>query len=215
MEELEATYERDFRGEGRKPPKVGPDSGVVGGSPLHGVRGTVLVYSTEVGILPHLPPMRGSALHPLPNTTWAQGVLNWVAQPKPGVEPPSFEARLYDTLFTTQSPGGSETWLEELNPNSLAVVHGALATPALAAARVGDRCESLHAGCAGMRCRLAGAAWIAALHPSVEPALIPGDLKCHCRFQLERLGYFTVDPDSRDDAMVLNRTCALKDSFAK
>ncbi|KAL6782008.1 TSQ1 [Auxenochlorella protothecoides x Auxenochlorella symbiontica] len=122
VEELEATYERDFRGEGRKPPK---------------------------------------------------GVLNWVAQPKPGVEPPSFEARLYDTLFTTQSPGGSETWLEELNPNSLAVVHGALATPALAAARVGDR------------------------------------------FQLERLGYFTVDPDSRDDAMVLNRTCALKDSFAK
>lgn len=35
------------------------------------------------------------------------------------------------------------------------------------------------------------------------------------RFQLERLGYFAVDPDSTDGRLVLNRTCTLKDSFPK
>ena len=33
-----------------------------------------------------------------------------------------------------------------------------------------------------------------------------------CRFQLERLGYFAVDPDSRPGALVLNRTVTLKES---
>ena len=36
-----------------------------------------------------------------------------------------------------------------------------------------------------------------------------------CRFQLERLGYFCVDPDSAAGRLVLNRTCALKESFPK
>lgn len=36
-----------------------------------------------------------------------------------------------------------------------------------------------------------------------------------CRFQLERLGYFCVDIDSSPGALVLNRTCTLKESFPK
>jgi glutaminyl-tRNA synthetase len=36
-----------------------------------------------------------------------------------------------------------------------------------------------------------------------------------CRFQLERLGYFCVDTDSKPGALVLNRTCTLKESFPK
>ena len=36
-----------------------------------------------------------------------------------------------------------------------------------------------------------------------------------CRFQLERLGYFCVDPDSKPGALVLNRTCTLRDTYAK
>ena len=36
-----------------------------------------------------------------------------------------------------------------------------------------------------------------------------------CRFQLERLGYFCVDPDSAPGALVLNRTCTLRDTYAK
>jgi glutaminyl-tRNA synthetase len=47
----------------------------------------------------------------------------------------------------------------------------------------------------------------------VEPSLgeaAPGE-----RFQLERLGYFCVDPDSRGGDLVLNRTVTLRDSWAK
>ena len=46
-----------------------------------------------------------------------------------------------------------------------------------------------------------------------EPAvasLVPGD-----RIQFERLGYFTVDPDSTDDKRVFNRTATLRDTWAK
>jgi glutaminyl-tRNA synthetase len=46
-----------------------------------------------------------------------------------------------------------------------------------------------------------------------EPSLAaarPGD-----RFQLERLGFFVVDESAQPGALVLNRTVALKDSWAK
>jgi glutaminyl-tRNA synthetase len=35
------------------------------------------------------------------------------------------------------------------------------------------------------------------------------------RYQFERTGYFCVDPDSKPDALVFNRTIGLRDSFAK
>lgn len=47
----------------------------------------------------------------------------------------------------------------------------------------------------------------------VEPSLkaaVPGD-----RFQFERLGYFCMDPDSREGKLVFNRTVTLKDTWAK
>ena len=47
----------------------------------------------------------------------------------------------------------------------------------------------------------------------VEPALaeaVPG-----ARFQFERLGYFCVDPDSREGTPIFNRTVTLKDTWAK
>jgi len=37
-----------------------------------------------------------------------QGVLHWVGQPKAGQEPARFEARLYDRLFSTQTPGSKK-----------------------------------------------------------------------------------------------------------
>ncbi|MEO6212106.1 MAG: glutamine--tRNA ligase/YqeY domain fusion protein [Vicinamibacterales bacterium] len=49
----------------------------------------------------------------------------------------------------------------------------------------------------------------AKVEPSVAAAT-PGT-----RFQFERLGYFSVDPDSGPDRMVFNRTVTLKDSWAK
>ncbi len=70
----------------------------------------------------------------------AQGVLSWVGQAVPGREPPRFEARLYDKLFKTSSVADTgDDWLEDLNPQSLTTVEGALATPRLAAAKAGDK----------------------------------------------------------------------------
>ena len=47
----------------------------------------------------------------------------------------------------------------------------------------------------------------------IEPAL--ADAAVGERFQFERQGYFTVDPDSRPGAPVFNRTVTLKDTWAK
>jgi len=35
------------------------------------------------------------------------------------------------------------------------------------------------------------------------------------RFQFERVGYFSVDPDSSDEKLVFNQIIALYDSWAK
>ncbi len=47
------------------------------------------------------------------------------------------------------------------------------------------------------------------LEPSVKDAQ-PGE-----RFQFERTGYFCIDPDSKPDKLVFNRTVTLRDSWAK
>ena len=47
----------------------------------------------------------------------------------------------------------------------------------------------------------------------LEPSL--GGAAPGTTFQLERLGYFCVDPDSAGDRLVLNRTITLRDSWAK
>ena len=99
-----------------------------------------------------------------------KGVLNWVGQPAPGKQPPTFEARLYSTLF--KSANITDNWLNDLNPESLVKLNGCFCTDRLASAKVGQR------------------------------------------FQLERLGYFCVDPDSQSgNSIVLNRTVTLKESY--
>lgn len=50
-------------------------------------------------------------------------------------------------------------------------------------------------------------------HCKVEPSLAGAEPLAH--FQFQRLGYFNVDPDSRPEAMVFNRTVSLKDGWAK
>lgn len=47
----------------------------------------------------------------------------------------------------------------------------------------------------------------------VEPTL--RNLKPFDRFQFERLGYFCIDPDSKKDKLVINRTASLRDTWAK
>jgi glutaminyl-tRNA synthetase len=51
------------------------------------------------------------------------------------------EIRIYDKLFTKPDPSDfeeGETFLDNLNPNSLEIVHGAKLEPSLASAKVGD-----------------------------------------------------------------------------
>ena len=47
----------------------------------------------------------------------------------------------------------------------------------------------------------------------LEPSL--ASAAAGSRFQFERLGYFCVDPDSKPDRLVVNRTVTLRDSWAK
>ena len=47
----------------------------------------------------------------------------------------------------------------------------------------------------------------------VEPFL--ADAKPLSRFQFERLGYFCIDPDSKEGKLIFNRTVTLKDEWAK
>ena len=47
------------------------------------------------------------------------------------------------------------------------------------------------------------------LEPSLKKA------KAGERYQFQRLGYFTVDPDTTSDRLVFNRTVPLRDTWAK
>ncbi len=47
----------------------------------------------------------------------------------------------------------------------------------------------------------------------VEPFL--AQAKCGEYYQFQRVGYFCVDPDSRPDHLVFNRTVSLKDTWKK
>ena len=67
-----------------------------------------------------------------------------------------------------------------------------------------------------------GLDWKAHLNPGslerigdakVEPSL--AGAKPGSRFQFERVGYFTVDPDSRQGGLVFNRTVGLRDTWAR
>jgi glutaminyl-tRNA synthetase len=93
------------------------------------------------------------------------GVIHWVdvATAIPA------EVRLYERLFKTAKPEeGGGNFLDQLNPNSLAVIRDARIEASMAKAAVGSR------------------------------------------WQLERVGYFIVDTDSKPGALVLNRIIDLR-----
>ncbi|CAL5096754.1 unnamed protein product [Urochloa decumbens] len=71
--------------------------------------------------------------------TKPKGVLHWVAEPSPGVEPLKVEVRLFEKLFLSENPAELEDWLGDLNPQSKEVIKGAYAVPSLANAMLGDK----------------------------------------------------------------------------
>ncbi|GJR03157.1 glutamine--tRNA ligase-like protein [Tanacetum coccineum] len=66
-------------------------------------------------------------------TQWV-GVHHWV----PGVDPLKVEVRLFNNLFKSENPRELENWLEDLNPESKAVIPCAYGVPYLEFAEVGD-----------------------------------------------------------------------------
>lgn len=71
--------------------------------------------------------------------TKPKGVLHWVAERSPGVDPLKVEVRLFDRLFLSENPGELDDWLADLNPNSKVVIPEAYAVPALGSAVLGDK----------------------------------------------------------------------------
>jgi len=132
-----------------------------------------------------------------------KGNLHWVSGAAPGEEPPRVEVRLYEHLFVTERPGETGDWEREINPHSERVVRDARANPALVA-RLHAQAAAADAGGAGGVAGGAGAAAPVAGTP----------------LQLERVGYFVVDKDSRLGAaaaggpphLVLNQTVGLKEN---
>jgi glutaminyl-tRNA synthetase len=106
-----------------------------------------------------------------PDGRKVKGTIHWVS----ASENVPFEARIYETLFLKEDPEDvpeGHTFLDNLNPNSLAVTR-AYGEPALAGASVGEH------------------------------------------FQFERKGYFSIDPDSKPGALVINQSVGLRDSWGK
>ncbi|KAL0424729.1 UNVERIFIED_CONTAM: Glutamine--tRNA ligase, cytoplasmic [Sesamum radiatum] len=71
--------------------------------------------------------------------TKPKGVLHWVPEASPGVNPLKVEVRLFDKLFLSENPAELDDWLGDLNPNSKVVITDAYAVPSLKNAAVGDR----------------------------------------------------------------------------
>ena len=64
-----------------------------------------------------------------------RGVIHWVS----AVHGRRAEVRLYDRLFRSADPGRSGDFHQDLNPDSLRVLHDCVVEPALAEAPVGER----------------------------------------------------------------------------
>ncbi len=72
-----------------------------------------------------------------PDGRRVRGTIHWVSAPhaKP------VEARLYDRLFRVEAPGSERDFMEDLNPDSVRVVSGAMVEPAVADLAPGDRIQ--------------------------------------------------------------------------
>ncbi|KAK7398762.1 hypothetical protein VNO78_09934 [Psophocarpus tetragonolobus] len=67
-----------------------------------------------------------------------KGVLHWVAEPSPGVDPLRVEVRLFERLFVSENPAELDNWLGDINPNSKVIIPNAYCVSSLQNAKVGD-----------------------------------------------------------------------------
>ena len=104
-----------------------------------------------------------------PDGRRVKATLHWVA----AESSIPVEVRLLQHLFDSETPGADGDLRDDLNADSLEVLTGVRAEPAL------------------------------------------GEVESGEGIQLERQGYFCVDPDTTVDGVVLNRTVTLRDSWAR
>ncbi|XP_019427933.1 PREDICTED: glutamine--tRNA ligase isoform X2 [Lupinus angustifolius] len=71
--------------------------------------------------------------------TKPKGVLHWVSQPSPGVDPLKVEVRLFERLFLSENPAELDNWLGDLNPHSKVEISNAYGVSLLKDAKLGDR----------------------------------------------------------------------------
>jgi len=114
-----------------------------------------------------------------------KGVIHWVAQPEPGVEPHTAELRLYDNLFKSPDPSAlGDDWLKDVNPNALVVRNNVYIEPSLYEAT-----ESFIKASEGAK--------RTPLHS----------------FQFERVGFFCFDKDTTPSHPVFNKTVGLRNTY--
>ena len=136
-----------------------------------------------------------------------KATLHWVSAP----HAMPAEVRLFDRLFNAEEPGKrTGEQLDDLNPNSLEIIPGAMLEPAIL-----DDLRSASQGGTGLQPVSGAASPPSGFTPiTLAGATWPDAIG---RYQLERLGYFCIDKDTDVAAgrLVLNRTVTLKDDWAK
>ncbi|KAI3987645.1 hypothetical protein MKX01_016797 [Papaver californicum] len=98
------------------------------------IKCTEVIYSDDGETI-----MEIRAEYDVSKKTKPKGVLHWVAQPSPGVDPLRVEVRLFDKLFLSENPDELEEFLTDLNPESKEVISEAFAVSSLRDAAVGDK----------------------------------------------------------------------------
>lgn len=105
------------------------------------------------------------------------------------------ETRVYNQLFNSENPSAHpEGFLKDINPESETVYTASL---------VEHNFNSV----------IKNSPWVVdSVKESEFYVKEDDDTKEICRFQAMRVGYFTLDKDSKDDKIILNRIVSLKDS---
>lgn len=105
------------------------------------------------------------------------------------------ETRVYNQLFNSENPSAHpEGFLKDINPESEEVYTGSL---------VEHNFDSV----------IKNSPWVVdSVKDSEFYVKEDHNSKEVCRFQAMRVGYFTLDKDSKDDKIILNRIVTLKDS---
>ncbi|KAG6533297.1 hypothetical protein ZIOFF_007164 [Zingiber officinale] len=139
--------------------------------------------------------------------TKPKGVLHWVAQPSPGVEPIKVEVRMFEKLFLSENPAELEDWLADLNPCSKELIPEAYAVPSLASAVLGDKFQFERLGMIISICY--------STHLIFHGFERKKGLMSLAKTDALTSSYFAVDTDSSPDKLVFNRTITLRDSYSK